>query len=147
MAEGANYLTLLEIIGIDIPPYASRGLTQTLEPIDQAKQNRRTVNGALKDISAIQFQKYKSTISCTDQQSPGLDGIWPGLAITVRCVAELSYETGSGSPERDVVSGSSRIEGSWTFYRPELEMRVMSYSMQTDEYGAAIGWQLDLEEI
>jgi hypothetical protein len=147
MPEGANYLTLLEITGIDVPPYASRGLTQTLEPVDQAKQTRRTVNGRLKDISAAQFQKYKSTISCTDQQSPGLDGVWPGLAVTVLCVEELSYKTSSGSPERPVVSGSSRTEGDYTFYRPELEMRVVSYSMQTDEYGASVGWQLDLEEI
>lgn len=147
MGSGANYLTLLEITGIDVPPYASRGLTQTLEPIEQAKQTRRTVNGSLKDISAIQFQKYKSTISCTDQQSPGLDGIWPGVSVTVKCVAELSYKTAGGTPERNIVSGSSRVEGDYTFYRPELIMRVTSYTMQTDEYGADIGWQLDLEEI
>jgi hypothetical protein len=117
MASGSNYLTLLEINGIDIPPYASRGLTQTLEPIDQAKQTRRTVNGVLKDISAIQFQKYKSSITCTDQQSPGLDGVWPGLVVVVDCVAELSYKTG-GSPDRSIVTDSSRVDGDWTFYRP-----------------------------
>jgi hypothetical protein len=77
MASGSNYLTLLEISGIDLPHYATRGLTQTLEPIDQAKQTRRTVNGSLKDISAPQFQKYKSSITCTDQQNPGLDGCGP----------------------------------------------------------------------
>lgn len=142
-----NYLTLLSISGIDVPPYASRGLTQTLEPIDQAKQTRRTVNGTLKDISAAQFQKYKSTITCTDQQSPGLDGVWPGQQVTVDCVSELSYLTSGGSPERSVVSGSSRTDGNWTFYRPQLVMRVISYSIQTDEYGAAVGWQLDLEEV
>jgi hypothetical protein len=147
MPEGSNYLTLLDISGIDVPPYASRGLTQTLEPIDQSKQTRRTVNGSLKDISSVQFRKYKSTITCTDQQSPGLDGIWPGMAVTVSCVEELSYKTSGGSPERPVVTDSSRTDGDWTFYRPELEMRVISYSMQTDEYGASVGWQLDLEEI
>jgi hypothetical protein len=147
MASGSNYLTLLEISGIDLPHYATRGLTQTLEPIDQAKQTRRTVNGSLKDISAPQFQKYKSTITCTDQQNPGLDGVWPGLQVTVDCVAELSYKTSGGSPDRPVVTDSSRTDGDWTFYRPRLTMRVTSYSTQTDEYGASVGWQLDLEEI
>jgi hypothetical protein len=147
MPEGVNYLTLLSISGIDVPPYATRNLTQTLEPINQAKQTRRTVNGTLKDISAAQFQKYKSTITCTDQQSPGLDGIWPGLQVTVDCVGELSYKTSVGSPERPVVTDSSRTDGDWTFYRPQLIMRVISYSIQTDEYGGAVGWQLDLEEV
>jgi hypothetical protein len=147
MPSGDNYLTLLSIQGIDLPPYATRSLTQTLEPIDQAKQTKRTVNGALKDVSAPQFQKYKSTITCTDQQDPGLDGVWPGLQVVVDCVSELSYKTATGSPERTAVSGSSRTDGDWTFYRPQLTMRVTGYSTQTDEYGAAVGWQLDLEEV
>jgi hypothetical protein len=67
--------------------------------------------------------------------------------VTVDCVAELSYKTAVGSPDRPVVTDSSRTDGDWTFYRPQLTMRVTSYSTQTDEYGAAVGWQLDLEEI
>jgi hypothetical protein len=78
-----NFLTLLSISGIDLPPYATRDITQSLEPIQQAKQTRRTVDGVLRDISAPQFQKYKSTITCTDQQDPSLDGIWPGKQVTV----------------------------------------------------------------
>jgi hypothetical protein len=147
MPEGTNYLTLLEISGIDLPHYATRGVTQTLEPIDQAKQTKRTVNGVLKDVSAAQFQKYKSSITCTDQQDPGLNGIWPGQIVTVDCIAELSYKTSGGSADRAVVGGSSRTDGDWTFYRPQLSMRVTSYSTQTDEYGASVGWQLDLEEV
>ena len=42
--------TELVISGIDIAPYSARGLTQTLEPIRQSQQLRRTVNGVLIDI-------------------------------------------------------------------------------------------------
>jgi hypothetical protein len=142
-----NFLTLLSISGIDLPPYATRDITQTLEPIQQAKQTRRTVDGVLRDISAPQFQKYKSTITCTDQQDPSLDGIWPGKQVTVDCVAELGYKTSGGSAQRTVVTSSSRTDGDFTFYRPRLTMRVVSYSQQTNEYGADVGWQLDLEEV
>ncbi len=66
-----------------------------------------------------QFRKYKSSISCRDQEPPAIDGVWPGHVVTVECVAELSYPTG-GSPARPVVSGSTRTQGGFVFYRPQL---------------------------
>jgi hypothetical protein len=59
-----NYFTLLVLDGQGLPPYAARGITQTLDPINQAANLRRTVNGDLKDISFSSFRKYKSTLSC-----------------------------------------------------------------------------------
>lgn len=138
--------TLLVLSGIGIPDYSSRGLTQTLEPIEAATSLRRTVNGSLVDLSFAQFRKYKSSISCHDQEPPAADGIWPGQVVTVDCVAELSYPSG-GSPARPVVSGSTRTEGAFTFYRPQLQMRVTGLSVNRDEYGAAVQWQMDLEEV
>ena len=139
--------TLLVLSGIGVPDYSARGLTQTLEPIEASASLRRTVNGALKDLSYAQFRKYKSTISCQDQEPPAVDGVWPGHVVTVDCVAELSFLTSGGSPARPVVSGSERVEGDFTFYRPQLEMLVTGFSMSRDEYGAAVSWQLQLEEI
>jgi hypothetical protein len=130
-----------------VPLYSARGLTQTLEPIQQAQQLRRNINGALVDLSVGQFRKYASRISCTDQRAPAIDGIWPGQSVVVSCVAELSYLTEGGSPERTVVSGSSYTEGAFTFYRPQLTMRVMTPQSQIEEYKAAVTWHLDLEEI
>jgi hypothetical protein len=46
-----------------------------------------------------------------------------------------------------VVSGSSRTEGSWTYYRPELTMRVVRLTTSTNEWGAVVGWTLELEEV
>lgn len=139
--------TLLDLGAIALSDYATRGLTQTLEPIAASSQMRRTVNGALADISASQFRKYQSTVACRDQVPPALDGIWPGQSLTVKCMAELSYVTSGGSPARSVVSGSSRTEGSFTYYRPEMSMRVVQFNIDTDEWGAAVGWSLELQEI
>lgn len=140
--------TLLVISGLNLPPYAVRGITQTLTPIQGQAQLRRTINGVLDDLSPSQFRKYASTITCTDQQTPALDGIWEGLFVTVDCVAELAYRTADSDidmPGREVVA--SREEGDYTFYRPRLNMRVTRWQVTTDEYGAEVGWQLDLEEI
>jgi len=137
--------TLLVISGMGVPPYSARGLSQTLTPIPASQQMRRTVNGELLDISSPLFRKYASSISCTDQQAPALEGIWPGQVLTVDCVAELAYPTMTGSPERTVVA--SREEGAWTFYRPRLVMMVTGFQTQTDEYQAVVAWQLDLEEV
>lgn len=138
--------TLLVLSGDGMPPYAVRGATQTLEPIDAAKNLRRTVGGGLLDLSPSQFKKYKSTINCTDQQSPAFDSLDIGDTITVSCIPELCYKTG-GSAQRSAVSGSSRTDGGFTFYRPELSMKVTAKSQETDEYQATISWSLELEEV
>lgn len=142
--------TVLSFSGFGVPPYSARGLSQTLAPIDIASQTRRTINGALKDLSVAQFHKYKSTVatgSFTDFQPPAVSGVWPGKIVVVNCIAELCYPTSGGVAERDAVAGSERQEGDFTFYRPVLTMRVLSFSFQKDEYGAEIGWTLELEEI
>jgi hypothetical protein len=140
-------MTLLDLDLIEMDDGAARGITQTLEPIDAASQMRRTVNGALVDISASQFRKYKSTIACRDQVPPVLDGIWPGQVLTVSCLSELAYRSSGGSPERDQASGADREDGAFTYYRPLLTMRVVRFNVETDEWGAAVGWSLELEEV
>jgi hypothetical protein len=139
--------TLLVISGNGIADYSARGLTQTLDPIDASSMLVRTVNGVLIDLSPVRMRKYKSTITCTDTETPALDGIWPGMQLTVDCVAELGYATATGAPGRTVVPDSPRVAGAWTYYRPRLEMRVVNYTTSRDEYDALTEWSLDLEEI
>ncbi len=103
----------------------------------------RTVNGQLVDVSTSAFRKYASTIRCADQAPPALDGIWPGQQVTVDCVAELVHAVG-GTPARSVVA--SRTDSGFVFYRPRLTMRVLSYEIDQDEWGAAVAWTLTLEE-
>lgn len=138
--------TLLTITGFGLTPYSARGIQQTLEPIAQSSNLRRTVNGALVDVSAPEFRKYRSVISCEDMNVPAIDGVWPGQQVTVDCVAELSYLTSGGTAQRTAVAGSSRTAGSFTFYRPRLTMRIVTFNQSIDETGAVIGWQLELEE-
>ena len=138
--------TLLVLTGVGVPPYSARGLTQTLEPIAQAAHVARTINGATIDLSATQFRKYRSTIQCSDQQAPAVDGVWPGAEVTVDCVAELSYPVG-GTAQRPVVPGSSHVENEFVFYRPRLNMMVTTHTQSRDEWGATVAWSMDLEEI
>lgn len=137
----------LVLSGMGASPYSLRGVSQTLTPIEAATQIRRTVNGALVDISSTQFRKYQSTIKSGDQLPPAFDGIWPGALLTVDCISELSYPYG-GSPEREPVdTGATRQEGEFMFYRPRLDMMVVSFDFDTDEYGARVSWTLQLEEV
>lgn len=136
--------TLLVISGVGFAPWAAAGLKQTLTLIDAAKGHlARTVNGRLVDLTPPQFAKYRSTITCDDRDTPLFDGVFPGLEVTVDCVAELAYLTG-GAPVRPVVA--SRTAGAVTFYRPRLDMMVTDWQTATDEWGAIVSWQLDLEE-
>lgn len=141
-AEG----TLLVLSVGGVPLYSARDIEQTLQPIKAAQSARRTVNGLLVDLSVTAFHKYESKISCTDVEAPALDGIFPGLMLTVDCVAELVYQTG-GSPSRTVVSGSARTVGAYTIYRPRLSMMVVGLEQRLGEAGHESRWSLDLEEV
>lgn len=139
--------TILRLAGVGLSPYAARGLTQTLNPIAQSKDLRRTINGDLVDFSVEQFRKYASVISGNDQMPPGVAGVWPGREVQVECIAELYYLTAGGSAERPVVEGSTRAEGIYTHFRPVLDMRVVDFSQSFDEWDAQVSWSLTLEEI
>lgn len=139
--------TILTLTGIGLPNYSARGITQSLEPIQQAMQMMRSVNGTAVDLSAPQFRKYRSTIGGNDQRPIASDGQWPGKIVEVGCVHLLSYLTSGGSPARPVVSGSSFTEGDYTFYRPLLTMIVLSMTGSVDEWAADQSWQMELEEV
>src|SRR4029078_9854115 len=114
-----GHSTLLELVGIGVPPYSARGLSQSLAPIDQAVNIVRAIDGSLLDMSYAPFRKYKSSISCDDQQAPAVDGVWPGQLLTVSCVAELCVAD-PGVPDRPVVPGSQRTAEGFIYYRPVL---------------------------
>jgi hypothetical protein len=144
--------TILVISGHGLPPFSVRGLSESLEAIE-----------------GIPFDKYKLVITCSDIDSPAFDvlrvGLWRrtvngglvdlsghGSIVTVDCVSELAWKTPTGSPpsyvpSRTLVPGSERTANGFTFGRPRLTMAVMAKSQETDEYGAAVNWELELEEI
>jgi len=119
--------TLLAIDAIDFSDYAVRGITMTLEPIDQAKNLARDCRGDLVDISVVQFRQHKVTITCTDHEVPVLTGIWPGQDITITCIPGLGASNSSG----DVLTILAKVTG-WNTSR--------------DEWAAEIAWQLEAEQ-
>lgn len=141
--------SVLVLEGVGVVPYSTRAAKQTLEPISQAGAGvYRDVNGTLRSVANASFNKYKSTISCTDQRPFAVDGVWPGKTVTVSCIATLAYLDQSGAtPARTAVTASSVTEGDWIFYRPKLDMMVTGFSIDYDEYGAEVGWRMDLEEV
>jgi hypothetical protein len=134
-----------------VNPYSTRGLRGTLSPIDAARGNNllaRTVNGTLIDISAPQMRKYKLEVTGNDQAPPPTDGLWVGMTVTVNCHVELAYRTGAGgSPERTPVSGSTRVEGAYSYYRPSFQMMIVELQISREEWESVYNWQLSLEEI
>lgn len=150
MTIAPGFSTLLTISGQGMAPYSARGLTQVLEHIDQATNQKRTVNGALKNIAFDGFKKYKSTISCNDLEAPALDGVWPGQLITIGCSAELAYLTADTSvthPGREIVADSSRVEGDYTYYRPVLNCMVVSFTGSHVEWDGTVSYSLQVEEV
>jgi hypothetical protein len=139
--------TILRLDVVALSAYASRGMSQTLNPITQTADLRRTVNGDLVNFGDDVFQKFASTISGSDQRPPSIDGVWPGHELTVECMAELSYVTAEGAPTRYAVGGSSRVEGDLTFYRPVLEMMVIGFDQTYDEWASVWQWSITLEEV
>jgi len=142
----------LKLIGIGMPRYSARDLVQTYKPI--AADLERTIDGILRDLTYEPFKKLATTITCSDLESPALDGVFPGKQVEVWCVKELVYPLG-GSPSRPVVPGSARelrAEGSPDYetfiaYCPILQCMVVNYQDSFAEWKAKISWQLELQEI
>lgn len=119
-------MTLLAIDGIDFSPYAVRGLTMTLTPIDQAKSLARDCRGALVDISVEQFRQYAISITCTDHEVPELTDVWPGQDITVTCIPGMGASNTTG----DVLT---------------ILAKVTSWNTSRDEWAAEVAWTLEAE--
>jgi hypothetical protein len=119
--------TLLAIDGIDFSQYAVRGITMTLEPIEQSANLARDCRGVLVDISLEQFRQYKVAITCTDHEAPQLTDIWPGQDITIECIPGLGVANGSD----DVLT---------------ILAKVTKWNTSRDEWAAEVEWQLEAEQ-
>lgn len=130
-----------------LPLYSARGLTQTLETIDGIVFQARTVNGELVNLAVPRFRKLRSVISATDVRPPSRDDVWPGLTVSVGCAYMLSYPTIGGSPSRTPVDGSQFTEGSFTFYRPQINFMIGKMSGSFEEWEAGYSWSIAMEEV
>lgn len=139
--------TLLAINGLTVPEASSRFVRQTLSPIPQAANFRRTVNMQLRNVAPAAAQlKYKTVISCQDINAPIWDQLRIGMQIVVDCIEELFYEIG-GTPQKPVVTGSERTFGGVVWYRPRLTMLVTEWGDDMEENQVIRSWSLGAEEI
>jgi hypothetical protein len=149
-----TFLLLTPLSGqntVALTPYSARGIVQSLEVISGAGGQgnqwlRRDVNGYMRSVADPRFQKYRSTVTCRDGESPCLDGAWLGETCEVACACELSFPTGAAA-QRAAVTGSPRVQGSITYYRPLLTMMVSAIKTSFSEYPALYSWELSLEEV
>jgi len=118
--------TLLAIDGIDFSQYAVRGITMTLEPIDQAASLARDCRGMLADISLAQFRQYKVSIECTDHEAPTLVDVWPGQDVIITCIPGLGEDI-TGDPLT-------------------ILAKVTSWNTSRDEWAAEVAWSLEAEQ-
>lgn len=155
------------------PPLSARGCTQQLMPIESGTL-RRTINGALIYTGKAITHKYRSIISCEDKASLALEGFWRGSQVRVGCIQRLWQKIAEREVllERDPAEGSvfaittqkqemtiqeisgrkivfaeSTLGEAFVSYRPWLDMRVITFSLSTNEWGLKAGWRLELEEI
>ena len=119
--------TLLAIDGIDFSPYAVRGISMTLTPIDQAHNLARDCRGGLADISLVQFRQHKISIACTDHEAPELTDVWPGMDVTITCIPGL----GAANTTGDVLT---------------ILAKVTAWNTSRDEWAAEVAWTLECEQ-
>ena len=157
--------------GTLFPPFSARECHQSLSPIPQSVL-RRTLNGTLVCIGNKGDGKFQSTIRCKDKSPPAFETLWAGTLLKVGCMQSLTQAVSAGassiSLERNPLSCHAydsggkmwpieKVEGNCVFvsrgfpggfitYRPWLMMVVKHYHLETDEWGASVGWCLELEE-
>ena len=117
----------------------------TLEPLSQAGNFVRNINGGFVDLSDPIFRLYRVTISCTDQRAPPFGGLWPGQLVTLESPVEIGEITLTS--DRTHVSGSDTTEDGVDYFRPQLSCMVLSFSQDAEEYASQYSWQLVLEEL
>ena len=167
--------TILVLGDLEIPAGAGRGITQTLQFIDNGDV-RRTVNGNLRDLTRTENRKFESQVSITDQATPAMSELFKGQILLVEFITKLRHNVFPPSTTatliRDPVVSSvlgrdsactpitPTIVGGVgnrdiTFatpvvmveFRPILNMMVLASSLNTDEYAAEESWVIDLEEV
>lgn len=116
--------TTLVISGVTLPEYACLGLVEDLGVIDQAKQNKRTVNGGLIDLSDPNFRKRTWRLSANEAiDFPDFSNLWPGALVTITTISKFNNSTIS------------------------FTGRVMDFESSFDEWAARYDWSIDVEEV
>ena len=157
-----------------LPPFSARGCEQELIPINQGDFHRN-INGDLIYLGDDTHTKYKSLVKCSDKAAIATDGLYRGREIELGCIQRLwqKFEPNQRELHLDKIPVSGSIyaynenkteirilqsagrrvqletphSGGFICYRPKLIMRIVQYSLNTNEWGIKVGWQMECEEI
>lgn len=124
--------TDITITGVGFADYSARGITCSLEPIEASGQLRRTINGTMLDLSNPAFQKYKMTLSATDQEFPKLGHVWFGKEVYVTSV--ITLQTGGGT----ATTGATAIG---------FTGMITNWTVERDEWAYDASWSIEIEQI
>ena len=119
--------TLLVLNGIDIPDYATRGLSCTIAPIASGEL-ARDINGTLHDLTLPAFQKYGVQISCKDTNVPGFIGVWRGTVIDVTLLPEHGFDETLTDGSTEPITLTMMVDSFQVEQPNELEV-LKSWSM------------------
>lgn len=151
--------TRLTIEGFGLTPYSARGLKQSFTLIEGAKQQRRNLDGVLRDLSRAEFRKYSTVIEGKDLDPPEFGENWPGMIVTVGWALEFAVRVSGGepmsplslpfdtSPPSMAVPGSIRYANGFLFYRPLRVMMIREFTGDFEEWPADYSWSLTLEDV
>jgi hypothetical protein len=158
-----------------LPPLSARGCVQELTSVPQG-EFKRSLNGELIFVGNPQH-KYKTTLHCSDQSVMATNGLAIGAEVVVGCIQALCHKIPPSDKavsltlERTPVPGTLAVvtengdvfeaftsqglhvtvdpskKELFVYYQPLLTMRVVSFSLKTEEWPQKVAWVLDLEEI
>ena len=163
---------ILDVPGL--PPESARNCVQELTPITNG-EFKKSINGDLLFLETTVRRCYRSVISCKDINSAICDGLWIGTQLSVGCIQNLWQTIQPSQTEirliRHPVEGSVCVLNNFgehikfeladctvklqapseqklfVCFRPWMTMRVVDFSIETDEWGMRGGWKLILEEV
>jgi hypothetical protein len=147
-----------------LPPKSARNCTQELSPIPNG-EFKKSINGELLFLETTERKRYRSVISCRDTNSPIISGIWVGSQILVGCIQNLWQVISPGelgiklirpavdqsicvinslgdaikfkSTKDEVELHKTYKERVFVGFRPWLTMKVIDFSLETDEWGTS----------
>lgn len=160
---------------VHFPLGSARGIQCAIAPISIGEL-RRTVNGALVDLTRAALRKYTITLSADGQALPALDGLWRGMRCTVAPPLYWTAQAPAGATElaldrpaadvrafdavtlealpaptisadRRTLSFTALTRPAYVEYQPVFEALLSSRSDSGNEWDATATWSLEFEEV
>lgn len=151
---------------IPLPKGARYAIDMSLDPIAEAAEVVRAVDGSAVSLGMDGFRLYDVSISCSDHNIAPIAGIWPGDTLTIHASVELTDPGPAVMLSREPVPGSVRAhsadgtviatpEGrtvnvpgaSYFSYRPILNVMVTGKSARSTEWKASSAWSISATEL